>query len=411
MIRRSHKKSRTGCLQCKRRHVKCDESRPICRLCANSNIACSFTSQLAKSASTPASSSTSPSPTPLTLPPSPNPPPESPLDAPLNTHHLALLLHLTNPPPAPASKSMFNLSHHIGDYTTSTSFALQTAFAHPYLLHALLAFSARHLAALTPPEATPSQRRRRDEHLHLAVSLQTRAVSLFNATALQGGDKAAVDRTNCVAVLLFSSVLGHHLFADTLLARGSLGGDGDGGEGLDSFLHRYVQCMEMHRGVYAVAAAAWPLLMATEVGPTIRASASFTSRPPAGRDCDGLREVVEGAAGMSWEEREACRRAIRHLQVGFDAVAETERDVTYRFQMIFLWTMLASVEFGRLLSAKRPEALLLLGHYALLLHYGREMWQVGDAGRYVLEMVLGELGPEWHRWLEVPRQTIARDYT
>ncbi|GAB1318917.1 Sterol uptake control protein 2 [Madurella fahalii] len=406
MIRRSHKKSRAGCVQCKRRHVKCDESRPICRLCANSNIECSFTSQPAGSASTPASSSASPSPSPFSPSPSPNPPPESPLDAPLNTHHLTLLLHLTNPPPAPASKATFNLSHHIGNYSTSMSFALQTAFAHPYLLHALLAFSARHLAALTP-DGPAQQRRRRDEYLHLAVSLQTRAVGLFNATALPK-DKAAVDRGNCVAVLLFSSVLGHHLLADTLLARRPQGGD-DGA--LDSFVHRYVQCMEMHRGVYAVAAAAWPLLMATEVGPTIGASAAFTSRPPVGRDCDGLKDMVEGAVAMAEEEREACLRAIRYLQVGFDAVARTERDVTYRFQMIFSWTMMAPVELRGLLLAKRPEALVLLGHYALLLHYGREMWQVEDAGRYVLGMVLEELGTEWHSWLEVPRETIARDYT
>ncbi|KAL4745446.1 hypothetical protein BDW72DRAFT_198638 [Aspergillus terricola var. indicus] len=31
--RRAHKKSRRGCIECKRRHVKCDESRPLCANC------------------------------------------------------------------------------------------------------------------------------------------------------------------------------------------------------------------------------------------------------------------------------------------------------------------------------------------------------------------------------------------
>ncbi|DAA74738.1 TPA_exp: putative C6 transcription factor [Trichophyton benhamiae CBS 112371] len=40
--RRSHRKSRAGCLVCKRRKVKCDEARPGCRNCSNYGVACSY---------------------------------------------------------------------------------------------------------------------------------------------------------------------------------------------------------------------------------------------------------------------------------------------------------------------------------------------------------------------------------
>ncbi|KAH7348633.1 hypothetical protein BKA65DRAFT_263638 [Rhexocercosporidium sp. MPI-PUGE-AT-0058] len=40
--RRSHRKSHSGCLQCKRRHVKCDESRPTCGPCTKRELVCHF---------------------------------------------------------------------------------------------------------------------------------------------------------------------------------------------------------------------------------------------------------------------------------------------------------------------------------------------------------------------------------
>ncbi|KAK7206772.1 hypothetical protein BZA70DRAFT_275035 [Myxozyma melibiosi] len=42
--RRSHVKSRNGCLICKRRKIKCDETRPQCRNCVRHNVTCSFAS-------------------------------------------------------------------------------------------------------------------------------------------------------------------------------------------------------------------------------------------------------------------------------------------------------------------------------------------------------------------------------
>ncbi|PKY03461.1 putative C6 transcription factor [Aspergillus campestris IBT 28561] len=40
--RRPHNKSRTGCLACKKRHVKCDETRPGCQRCQKRAIPCSY---------------------------------------------------------------------------------------------------------------------------------------------------------------------------------------------------------------------------------------------------------------------------------------------------------------------------------------------------------------------------------
>lgn len=307
--------------------------------------------------------------------------PDLTLDEAVNLNHVELLIH------AISDKELFNLGDRIGDYSSNISPILERCLNSPYLLHQLLAFSARHLAFLHP-ERAPS-------YLHQAVTLQTRAVSLFNAAWTE------VDQSNCVAILLFSVALGHHLLADTLAKR-------DPG-GLDGFMCYYVQCMEMHRGIYTVARTAWPLLMESELGPILSFSSQFTSRRPRGNHCQVILELVDGSSGLEEMDREACRLAIQYLQVGFDAIlAEEEEDEPNRYQMLFSWTMLAPPEFTDLLAAKRPEVLVLLGYYALLLHYGRSMWQVGDAGTYILEMVVEYLGPEWHHWLQYPREMIAK---
>ncbi|RKK06672.1 hypothetical protein BFJ68_g17753 [Fusarium oxysporum] len=40
--RRSHTKSRVGCLTCKRRHIRCDENYPQCQNCTKHKVKCSF---------------------------------------------------------------------------------------------------------------------------------------------------------------------------------------------------------------------------------------------------------------------------------------------------------------------------------------------------------------------------------
>ncbi|KJZ74982.1 hypothetical protein HIM_05468 [Hirsutella minnesotensis 3608] len=40
--KRPHKKARTGCLDCKRRKVKCDEARPACRFCTLRQVKCEY---------------------------------------------------------------------------------------------------------------------------------------------------------------------------------------------------------------------------------------------------------------------------------------------------------------------------------------------------------------------------------
>lgn len=292
-----------------------------------------------------------------------------------------LLIHLI------FTEEMFNLAIRVGTYSSRITLALKAGLESPYLLHELLAFSARHLAFVRPERSS--------FYLHQAVALQTRAVSLFNKSW------SKVDESNCVAILLFSAVLGHHLLADTLAKRDPYG--------LEAFMAYYIQCAEMHRGIHAVAMASWPLLMESKLEPILSLSSGFTSRMPKGDHCQQIRELIDTTTRLDEEDKEACRLALKLLQVGFDvALAEAEEE-SIRHQMIFSWMVTVPPKFTDLLNARQPEALAVLAYYALLLHYGRNMWQVKDSGIYILRIIEEHLGSDWDPWLKYPGEKIAED--
>jgi hypothetical protein len=299
----------------------------------------------------------------------------------VNLIHMELLIHVT------LDKSLFSLGYQDANFLANITTSFRIGLEAPYVLHALLAFSARHLAFLHPERAA--------SYLHQAVTLQTRAISLFNATW------NGVDESNCVAMLLFSAFIGHHILTDTLAKR-------DAG-GLETFMFHFIQCIDMQRGVHAIAETAWPLLMESELKTILSWSSQYNTRTPQGNHCQQVKELVDGAKGLAEEEKEICREAIRYLQVGFDSVfAEKEEERGNRFHMVSSWVLLVEPPLRGLFVAKRPEALVLLGYYALLLHYGRHLWQIGDAGAFILGIVDDCLGSEWAHWLEWPREEVAK---
>lgn len=301
----------------------------------------------------------------------------------INLNHMELLIHLTT-----NRAMMFNLGDNRDIGNSGISIGLNRGLEYPYLLYQLLAFSARHLAFLHPERSA--------SYLHQAVTLQTRAISMFNASQIH------VDQSNCVAIVLFSISLGHHILADTLSKREP--------GGLEAFMTHYLQCADIHSGIFTIAMTAWPLLMESELELIMLRSSGYTSRTPSGNHCQKVTELINSSTSLTDGDRSACLQAIRYLQLGFDAILapEATQEEHLRYQMCFLWTVLVPPEFTRLLAVYQPEALVLLSYYALLLHYGRNMWQVGSAGEYIMGLISRYLGPKWDRWIEYPVRAMQQ---
>ncbi|KAL4979621.1 nucleophile aminohydrolase [Aspergillus desertorum] len=155
--RRSHTKSRRGCFQCKRRHVKCDEELPRCSMCRKRGLDCDY-------------------------PPSGDADGRLPL-TPQGSNSSNDTPTSTNCWSAQTRMLEMKLFHH---YTIEASFTLRQdvleadhfqvavprlATSNPFLLDILLAFAALHLAFLEQGDG---------KWLEIALKYQNRACSAFS---------------------------------------------------------------------------------------------------------------------------------------------------------------------------------------------------------------------------------------
>ncbi|PLB49813.1 C6 zinc finger domain protein [Aspergillus steynii IBT 23096] len=124
-LRRSHKKSHHGCLQCKQRRIKCDEARPYCGPCHRKQLACAFQSLL-------------------------------------HQWHVATALSLAH-------------EEQLADVVRVA--VPREALAYPFLMHSVLAVSALHLSYTGPSERCQSYKEAAIRHNNLSLTLCTPLLS------------------------------------------------------------------------------------------------------------------------------------------------------------------------------------------------------------------------------------------
>ncbi|PKX91448.1 Zn(II)2Cys6 transcription factor domain-containing protein [Aspergillus novofumigatus IBT 16806] len=134
--RRTHRKSRHGCQQCKARKIKCDEAKPTCRNCSKHVVDCTYSLPSGGSpAQSQRSEGTSPQASNLC----------SCASSDLAVHDLELLHHFS-------TSTAYTFSRHPALQTFWRIDAPQIGFGAHYTLRAMLAISALHMAYLRPTQ-------------------------------------------------------------------------------------------------------------------------------------------------------------------------------------------------------------------------------------------------------------------
>ncbi|GFF68415.1 hypothetical protein IFM47457_02054 [Aspergillus lentulus] len=380
MPRRAHKKSRNGCLECKRRHIKCNENRPICSNCTVSERVCEYginVFKVTRPVDSPNCSAASASLSPATNLPSGrsslSPNPGTPQDAPVNMLHMELFYHLHT-----ETFPELDRGKHADHFLSIMPQLLKA----PYVVNELLAFSALHLSTKHPE--------RQEYYRTHAAQLQTHALTNFKETDLE------VNQETCVPMFLFSGILGLHTLCDVLVYR-----DND----FDQFVDKFVQCFRLHRGVRAICGKSWDMLHQSVLKPLLTDGASlyqFDGRLGAG--CEKLLHLVQ-AAKLGATLTDIYKQAIEHLQTSTNALMAAGSLAGSSHGSIG-WPVLVSPEYIDLLLQRRPEALVILAHYGILLHSCRDSWMFGDGGRFLIESIRDFLGPDWTEWLEWPIKAL-----
>ncbi|PVH79094.1 hypothetical protein DL98DRAFT_560910 [Cadophora sp. DSE1049] len=396
MQRRSHKKSRKGCLGCKRRHIKCDENRPSCLNCGTADLVCQYHG--ISPASTPISTPGSDRGTVLSNSPSrafhsaagtsileqstaaaakDGVSCQAPLiQTGMNFIHLELLNNMISVTCKDFRRDENTAREHV-------QIGIKHGLKNPYLMHEILAVSALHLSTLRPHQ--------QEFYRNEATELQTCALSLFN--------NAPVGHTseNLPSVVLFSSFLGIHVLFDTLLFRPA---------DFSLFVGRFIEYLRLHRGVFTIVKGSWSRLQETDLRPLLGAGRLGQVETESGTECDALKSLMQ-SADLSQGSIEACQQALNCLQWVFDALRIGDTEGSGEVDLILAWPIMISPQFTELLSQCQPEALVILAYYAVVLHYRRDLWIINDGGRFLIESITRYLGPYWQQWLKLPASVLS----
>ncbi len=103
---------------------------------------------------------------------------------------------------------------------------------------------------------------------------------------------------------------------------------------------------------------------------------------------------------------EVYAKAIQRLKVAF----QTNEVIRDEPGLAFTWQVVVPARYVMELRNRKPMALAILGHYAVLLHSNNGTWWLEGRDRLVLEAVYELLPPEWSSAIDWPRETIERSW-
>lgn len=257
----------------------------------------------------------------------------------------------------------------------------------PFLMRQILSTSALNLSIVRPHQ--------RDFYHRHASQLQSEAAAEFNTIIHK------LDETNIVPAFLVSSLIGLHNFTETFAFRE---------DNFNNTVDGLLGCIHLMRGIRSVITGWWEYLLETELKPIL---ADAHKRRETGEDVahrfDDLSKMVENA-DITPASRSVYQEAIKGLgDLMASQVVLNETQISESANMIFAWLVVVPQGYVDNLSARRPEALIILAHYAVMLHYRRSFWAVGDSGEYLIDAISAHLGRHWDEYLAWPRLVVEKD--
>ena len=259
--------------------------------------------------------------------------------------------------------------------------AVKHGLSFPFLLYQIFAISALHLAYLTPE--------RKAYYSSKAMEMQSHALKGFNSI------QDNVGPSSCGAVMLFSSLLALHVFADPQVPDLSSG----------EHLGHLISCLNLMHGVRKVALSEWfTLIVESDLKPLIH-----LEQPEEPYDipseCWTLKELPR-ASDLGLSSIIAYDSAIERLQWSY-ALTNVPATTHSTIRWLLAWPLQLTDDYLSSLNERRPEALIILAYYGVLLHFYRESWAVRNSGTLMIAAINAHVGSYWAGWLAWPLKMVG----
>ncbi|KAF2008817.1 hypothetical protein BU24DRAFT_429102 [Aaosphaeria arxii CBS 175.79] len=363
--RRTHHKSRKGCKECKKRHIKCDEGWPQCANCISSQRCCSFqdSPDHRAGAASPAVDVRTTGTFDFSLPEA------GTTGLRFAATHLICLHH--------AETHMKTYMALNGPAQPIIDLAVDNVAGAPFLLDQILALSALHLSV------QDTSAMKKAYYHQQATELQTRALELFNQ-AREGEDSD--DST--IPVFVFASLLGIHVLRETLSSLR---------EDLSAFVDSFIHYVHLHRGVRTVISnGTWPAILQSDLKPLLclPTMSDDLEKQTQGEETRKLNDFLS-EYNSAQDSIKACQNALEHAQWMLDLCNQNPSREDVGIHATMAWPLLVPQEYIDALHQHRPEAFAVFAFYAAALHRYRTYWVFGESGSSLLSAILNTIGSFW----------------
>ena len=273
---------------------------------------------------------------------------------------------------------------------------IHMAYHHDFLMNALLALTALHLARSDKGGTTADQ----TNYLLAASKFQDVAMPPFRAAV------ADANKSNCHAILAFTHLLILYCFTTEHQDENLLLVVEQRGDVTPLWLH-------FLRHGCAMLCSVWEIL---EIGPVGALAAAWEKQfdlPKSidvliSKNLDDLLEVIPPPwSEDAWSEDECVeyREAASYMALAISC-SKTIGQPWTAWDVIRIWPIRLRDRFMLMLAASHPGALILLAHYSVLLKNIEDQWYFKGRATRMIQEIVARLEPKWHKFIEKPLELL-----
>jgi hypothetical protein len=254
----------------------------------------------------------------------------------------------------------------------------QLSLRFPALRHGLLALSALQLARDTSSSA------RKWRYLVSAREHQSHALA-----GVQFDSAEDLTTPQCNAAFALCCVLVVFPFAYCLIDDSDVEDEEERPEVLDEFL----EVFELTRWLVGAMTLMMDRVASGELYPLVRPEPTLPTMPDMSQLVISVlrkRNAVEGERDPS-HETDVYEQALEHLHYSLEQLMGGGEPKDFAF----CWAFRIPVRFQDLVREREPFALVVLAHYAVVLHHMHQSWWMGNWGTRILKEIADYLDREW----------------
>ncbi|KAI9369307.1 hypothetical protein BJX61DRAFT_536528 [Aspergillus egyptiacus] len=376
--RRYKTSSRRGCLECRDRRIKCGKQDPQCSSCLNRNLICEYLPSTSvplawrkvKSRSSTPSISPSAKASPSIVEPAfiykdlMEPSAPSSPSAELNIQDLELMMQW-------CTTTYRSVSRNSTVECIWQAVVPREAMQHPFLMHGILALSALHLAVTSNDDT-------REDYIRTSKTHQNQALLGLSRAA------AKLKPYHCNAAFILSNIMMIYSFALP-----ETEGETPGRSALDELY----QVFTTTRQSVDLLANITDWVGNGELKPLLQYDKGQPKMPDTSRLA--IMSLTQLNAKLARQDpdhdREVYDTTIKHLGSSLDKVSRGGETMIVAFQWIFQ----VPSKFMELFRQREPFALVILAHYAVIIHFLRRHWWMGDWAARLIRNIGEHLDATW----------------